>query len=291
MTSPAPRFHRGLVFAAALLSLVTLVTRSAAASADFKDHLGLQLWSLRAQAKNNPLAALDLVGKYGLVEVETAGTGDLKPEAYAAAIKARGLKAVSAHFGYDRLKQDLPGVIAEAKALGVEYVVVPSLSHKDGVFDAEGVAADFNAWGEALRAAGLRFGYHPHGFEFRPMEGGGTRFEILMNRTKAENVSFEMDVFWVFHAGVDPVALLKKYPDRWRLMHVKDIRKGVVTGSHTGHAPATDNVPVGQGQIDWPAVLRAARDVGVKYYFIEDETTAPLDCIPASLEYLRGLKL
>ena len=100
-----------------------------------------------------------------------------------------------------------------------------------------------------------------------------------------------MDVFWVFHAGQDPVKLLNKYGDRWQLLHVKDIRKGAVTGLSTGSAPPTDNVPVGDGQIDWPAVLRASQKVGVKHYIIEDETPTPLQAIPASLKYLRAVKL
>ncbi len=100
-----------------------------------------------------------------------------------------------------------------------------------------------------------------------------------------------MDVFWVFHAGQEPVKLLKQLGNRWVLMHVKDIRQGAPTGLHTGHAPDTDNVAVGDGQIDWPAVLRTAQEVGVKHYFIEDETPTPLTCIPASVKYLRALKL
>ena len=100
-----------------------------------------------------------------------------------------------------------------------------------------------------------------------------------------------MDVFWAFHGGQDPAKLLAKYPNRWVSLHLKDIRKGAVTGLSTGGAPPTDNVAVGTGQIDWPAVIRTAQKIGVKYYFIEDETPTPLQCIPDSLKYLRGLKL
>lgn len=269
--------------------LFSSVTTSRAV--EFEAGLGLQLWSLRAQAKNNPLAALDLARKHRFTNVETAGTWGLSVDAFAAALHARGLRSVSAHYGYDRLKQDLPGVIAEAKILGAEYVVVPTLKHKDGVFDAEAIAGDFDRWGAELRAAGLKFGYHPHGFEFRPLPDGRTRFDILVAQTKPENVCFEMDVFWIVHAGVDPVALLKKYPDRWRLMHLKDLRRGATVGTHTGRAPDTDNVPVGHGVIDWPAVLAIARKVGVVHFLIEDETTEPLESIPASLAYLRNLDL
>lgn len=101
-----------------------------------------------------------------------------------------------------------------------------------------------------------------------------------------------MDVFWVVHAGQDPVKLLQKYPNRWISLRVKDLRKGAVTGLNTGSAPPTDKVTVGLGQIDWPsAVLRAAQAIGVQQYFIEDESPTPLQCIPDSLKYLRAKKL
>jgi sugar phosphate isomerase/epimerase len=99
-----------------------------------------------------------------------------------------------------------------------------------------------------------------------------------------------MDVFWVTHGGQDPVKLLAKYPDRWVMMHVKDIRKGAPTGIYTGHAPATDDVAVGSGQVDWPSVFREAQAVGVKWYFIEDESLTPLQNVPQSIAYIRSLK-
>jgi sugar phosphate isomerase/epimerase len=99
-----------------------------------------------------------------------------------------------------------------------------------------------------------------------------------------------MDVFWVVHGGGDPVALLNKYAGRWMGLHIKDIRKGAPTGLTSGSAPESDNVAVGTGAIDWPAVLSTAEKVGAKYFIIEDETSEPLTNIPLSLEYLRTLK-
>jgi sugar phosphate isomerase/epimerase len=100
-----------------------------------------------------------------------------------------------------------------------------------------------------------------------------------------------MDVFWIYHGGGDPVKLLNKYADRWVSLHVKDIRRAAPYGQPTGRAPDTDNVAVGSGQINWPAVIGTAGKIGVRYYFIEDETPAPLENIPASLAYLHQLKL
>lgn len=280
-----------------ILSLLLLVSSLASARAEisYREHIGIQLWSLRDQIKADPLAALDLVKSYGITEVETAGTGNLSAEEYNKQLQARGLKAISAHMGYDALVKDLPGALRTAKTLGVQYVMTAWIPH-NGPFTAQmarEAAANFNKWGEAFRAEGITYGYHPHGYEFVALEGEGgkTPFDIILAETNPNLVSFEMDVFWVFHAGKDPVKLLKDHAGRWSLLHVKDIRKGAVTGLSSGHAAPVDNVPVGAGQIDWPAVLKTAQQTGIRHYFIEDETPTPLVCIPASLEYLRGLKL
>jgi len=282
------------VLCLALFSLLSVYPLSAGIS--FKDHVGIQMWSLRDQAKVDVAASLDLVKSYGLTEVETAGTGNLTTEQYLVELQKRGLRAVGAHIGYEALDKDLAGAVKTAKTLGAKYVMTAWIPHGPEGLTAElahKVAANMNKWGEAFRKEGITYGLHPHGFEFVPFasEGGKTAFDIIAAETKPEFVSFEMDVFWVFHAGVDPVALLKKYPNRWSLMHVKDIRKGALTGLSTGHAAPIDNVAVGTGQINWPAVLKTAEEVGVQHFFIEDETPTPLVCIPDSLKYLRALKL
>jgi len=279
------------------LALVPLFAVSTfAAGVDFHDHIGMQLWSVREAMKSGENFALDLVEITGVREVETAGTGKLTPEQFADALKAHHLQAVGAHAGYEALKKDAAAAIHEAKAVGAKYLIcpwMPPAMRPKNADDARRIAAEFNAWGEQCRAAGLKFGYHTHGFEFLPASADGKDlvFDVIMRETKPELVCFEMDVFWVVHAGQDPVALLKKYPDRWRLMHVKDMRKGAETGLSTGSAPDSDGVAVGAGQIDWPAILRTAQKVGVQHYLLEDETPDPLQCIPDSLIYLRALKL
>jgi hypothetical protein len=194
--------------------VAALSTLSIAAAADFHDHIGMQLWSMRAMTLAHPDAALAAVHDYGITEVETAGTANRTAEQFAASLKAHQLVAVGAHEGWDRLAQDLPGVIREAKALGVTEVICPMLPQKVLPLDeasARRVAAQFNAWGRALAAEGLRFGSHTHGMEFRPLGNGtaDTAFDVLVRETRPEWVNFEMDVFWVRHGGGDPVALLR----------------------------------------------------------------------------------
>lgn len=275
--------------------LAALFAVATVTAADFRDHIGLQLWSLRDTTKESTTKALDVASVFGFTEVETAGTGNLSVADFAKELTAHHLKAVAIHASYEALTKDTAKVIADAKILGAKYVIVPWLPHdKTTGLTAEvarKAAADFNTWGAACKAAGLQFGFHPHGFEFKADANGVTPFDLIARETKPDLVVFEMDVFWVVHPGQDPIKLLEKYSGRWHLMHVKDLRKGAVTGIHTGAAPPTDKVVVGTGQVDWPAVLRAAAKAGVVHYFIEDEGVQPLKEIPASLAYLKSLKL
>ena len=267
---------------------------ASAAAVDFREHIGLQLYSLKDEFAKDPHAALDLVKSYGIVEVETAGTAGMTPEAYLAEIKKRGLQAKSAHVQFQAMTENVDAVIAELKALGVDTAFCPWIPH-DGAFDAEELkmAIDgFNKWGKAMHEAGIRFGYHPHGYEFTAgTRDGETLFDEMVAGTDPRYVNYEMDVFWVAHPGVDPVALLNKYPDRWLALHIKDLRKGAETGIHTGHAPKTDIVAIGAGQIDWKGVIGTAQKLGIRYYFIEDETLEPLKSIPISIEYLKNLQV
>jgi len=102
-------------------------------------------------------------------------------------------------------------------------------------------------------------------------------------------VNFEMDVFWVKHPGQDPVALLKKYPNRFLLMHLKD-RKPGTKGNQNGNADDETNVVLGTGDVGIAEIMKEAKKIGVKHFFIEDESSHPLEQIPLSLAYLKGLK-
>lgn len=259
---------------------------------DFKGPLGLQLWSVREVMAQDVPGTLAKVRALGFSEVELAGTYGMTPQAFRQELDRAGLDASAMHAPYERLRDSLQLVLEEAKTLGVEYLGVAWVPHEGNFTDATArqTAAHFNRWGEAARDAGIQFFYHNHGYEFRPGPGGTTPFDLLVGETDPRNVKFEMDVFWTVHPGVDPVALLRKYPDRWRLMHIKDMKQGVATGDYSGSAPPESEAPVGQGQVNWPAVLAAARDVGVEKYYVEDETADPLTNIATSLEYLRGVE-
>ena len=256
----------------------------------FKGPVGLQLYSLRDQFKKDVPGTLDQVKAFGIKYVETAGTYGVPPEKFRAMLDERGLKAVSGHFPYEKCRDDVESIAAEAKTLGVQYVGCAWIPHKDP-FDEKTcreAAAVFNRAGEALAKHGLKFFYHTHGYEFLPY-GNGTLFDLLMAETNPAYVRIEMDVYWIVHPGQDPVKLLEKYGKRFELLHVKDMKRGT-PGGFTGQSDVTNNVPLGEGIIDWPSVFRAAKKAGVKWYFIEDESPTSVTQIPQSLRYLETLK-
>lgn len=281
----------------AMLSLTAAVNLMAAdkpvgTSKDFKGPVGLQLYSLRAEFTAHGVpAGLKQTKDFGFQIVETAGTYNLAPEKFKALLDEYGLKPVSGHFSYDQYKKDPEAVAKDAKALGLEFAGCAWIPHKD-VFDeaeARDAIAVFNKAGEVLKKHGIKFFYHIHGYEFHPYRNGGTLMDLMMKETDPKLVSYEMDVYWVVHPGQDPVALLEKYGKRWQLMHIKDKRKGA-TGSMDGKTDVKNDVTVGTGQMDWPAILKAAKKAGVKYYFIEDESPVVNEQIIPSLRYLETVK-
>ena len=254
--------------------------------------LGLQLYSLRNELKQDVGGTLTKVRGWGFEEVELADFPPPKAEERSAALKTAGLRAVGAFYDYERYRDDFAGAVRDARTLGLEYLICGWIPHEKSLTraDVERAIPDFNKWGAAAARDGLRFAYHVHGYEFA-QGPDGTLLDTLLKETDPRHVEYEMDVFWVTRGGGDPVALLGKYGTRFRILHLKDMRRGTETGVLTGAAPPETNVVLGRGIIPWPAVLRAAVKAGVKWYFIEDENLRAIEQIPQSIAYLRELKL
>jgi sugar phosphate isomerase/epimerase len=156
--------------------------------------------------------------------------------------------------------------------------------------EAKKAVALFNEAGKKFKENGLTLCYHDHGYEFQAFGKEETLFDYIIQNTNPEYVSFEMDVLWTMHGGgADmPEKLLKKYPTRFKLMHVKDLRKGVA-GDLTGGTPAENDVPVGTGQGNWKAIIKLAKKNGIEHCFIEDESEKEEEFVPKSIAYLKSL--
>jgi sugar phosphate isomerase/epimerase len=250
--------------------------------------IGLQLWSLRKQLPANLGETLAKIHDMGFRTVEGAGLWKHTVAEQRAALDAAGLRCQSAHAGLARLRDDRAGAFAEAKALGASWIVCPWIPDKGEAVTREQMlktADAFNAIGKAAKDADLRFAYHCHGYEFVPADEG-TLFDTLAQHTDAALVTFQIDVFHALLASADPVALINQFGSRVTSLHLKDLKKGFPIKAGVATAPAEADVPLGSGQVDMPAVLRAAMKAGVSQYYIEDESDDPLGHIPQSITFL-----
>lgn len=189
-----------------------------------------------------------------------------------------------------RLWTSINEVGSNAKALGAKHVRVASIPHT-APFTlelAQKAVEDFNKGGKILKEEfGIIFCYHNHGFEFEPYENG-TLMDYIIQKTDPKYVSFEIDILWTFFPGFDPAELINKYPNRFKLMHLKDLRKGI-EGNLSGGTAVENDVALGTGQLDIPAILKAAKKAGVKHYYIEDESPSYAKQVPLTIAYLKSL--
>lgn len=253
--------------------------------------IGLQFYSLREQFKTDVPGTMAKVKNWGITAIEGGGTYGMPMEEYQKLLAQNNLKIVSVGADFNQLADNPQAAVEAAKAFGAKYVVCFWIPHNGDEFTFEDIKKAvevFNSAGKVLRENGLSLCYHPHGYEFRPYEGG-TLFDYLVNNTNPKYFNFEMDVFWVKHPGQDPVALLKKYKKRFLLLHLKD-RKTGTPGNQNGRADVETNVVLGTGDVRIAEIMKTVKRSRVKYAFIEDESSRSVEQIPQSLAYLRSLK-
>ncbi len=256
----------------------------------FTAEIGIAPYTFRRSFPLGVAETLDTIQMMGFTEIEGGGFG-MDAKEYKKLCDERGLKIPSMGSGYEGLVNDPQPIIDRAKILGAKYIMCAWIPHETGNFNIENAKkaiGDFNAVGKKLKENGLTLCYHAHGYEFRKYEDG-TLLDYIMENTNPEYVSFEMDVFWIQFGGGDPVELLRKYPDRWKLMHLKDMKKGIKKDL-TGLTDPEHDVALGTGQLDIAGIIREAKKIGIAHYFIEDESSAIHEQIPLSIAYLRGLK-
>lgn len=257
----------------------------------FKDNPGVVSFTYRKFFEKDIPSTLDIIKQNNITDIEFSNLFGKTAQQLRAYLDEKGLKCSSFGVSYNDLVNKTSEVAENAKTLGAKYVRVASIPHK-GTMTLEEMQKgidDFNKVGKILKEQyGLKFIYHNHGFEFQPYEDG-TLYDYLVKQTNPEYVSFELDILWAFYPGQDPAALLKKYGKRYKAMHLKDLKKGIKGNMSGGGSPEID-VALGTGQIDIPAVIKAAKKAGVEHYYIEDESSNVLTQVPQSIAYLKSLK-
>jgi sugar phosphate isomerase/epimerase len=261
--------------------------RLAAAPLDMP--VGLQLYSVRELLPKDFEGTLKKVAGAGYKDVEAAGYYDKTAAQFKAAMDQAGLRCISTHHPMSVLSPRLDELIEYGHNLGLSYIVCPSPTRRDpkakgalNLDDWKWVAGELNRIGEKVKAAGMTFGYHNHGPEFGK-EGDTVFYDELLKLTDPQLVVFEMDCGWVYAAGRNPIDYLGKTPERFPLLHVKDMEKGANGQMHS--------VVLGHGGMDYAPILKAA--TGLKHYFIEQEDfdMDPIEALRLDAEYMKKLNV
>jgi sugar phosphate isomerase/epimerase len=239
--------------------------------------LAVQLYTLRHALEEDLEATLAALAEAGAEDVELAGFYDRTPEQMRAALDAAGLKAISGHVPLDAFESSAEGVVAAARTVGTETVVVPWVAAPSTAAEADALVERIRSAHRVATEAGLGFAYHNHDFEFRALEDGSD----LWSRIVAAELPHEPDVGWLMVAGRDPVAVLGELEGRCPLVHAKDVRR---------KADGTwEDVIAGDGDVDWAAIARAAQSAGASHLVVELDNPSehPVDDVTLSLAALR----
>lgn len=254
-----------------------------------KRSIGLQLWTLRKELSGNVPDVMAKVAAAGYTDLETFGGGGdffgMKPVAFKKLLDDQGLTSSSGHYyfppdaEFDSLIKEF---ITAAGILQQKYIVIPAMP-ADLYKTVDGLktgAERLNRAGRLCKEANLQLAYHNHDFEFAKF-GSQTGYDILLAETDPALVKMELDIYFAIHAGQDPVALLKKAPGRFALLHIKDMDKQ--------HPDL--NTEVGSGKIDFKNIFKHIRTAGVQHTFVEQENFAmdPYQSLQKSADYIRAL--
>ena len=254
------------------------------------NNFGLQLYTLRDDLPKDPKGVLKQVADFGYKQIEGYegpmglfwGMSNTEFKRY---LDDLGLTMVSSHCKYN---ENFEQKAEQAGAIGMKYLICPIIEGEKDM-NIEGfkkVAQTFNERGETCKKNGLRFAYHNHEYTFKTIDGQLAQ-DVLMQNTDPKLVDFEMDMYWVVSAGQDPISWFKKYPERFKLLHVKD-RQDVPLTQRSAFTV------LGTGTVDVPHILKEAKQHGVKYFIVEQDQTNEIPALKAiqmNAEYMRKLNI
>ncbi len=250
---------------------------------------GLQLYTLRDDIPNDPKGILKQVADMGYKQIEGYegpkglwwGMSNKEFKSY---LDGLGLTMVSSHCDF---RKDFDRKAAEAGEIGVKYLIAPYLGAQKSLDDYKNFADQFNACGDICKKNGLKFAYHNHGYSFEKLDGEYPQ-DVMMKATNPDTVDYEMDIYWVAVPEEDPEAWLKKYPGRWKLVHVKDRDKSAPKGEGEW------SVDLGTGKLDFKKILKTAKETGVEYFIVEQEkytNSTPLKSAKVDADYMKNLRI
>ena len=279
---PRQLSRREAIGALGLLALTSCTLTSSAAAA--KRKMALQLYTLRDPAKQDLAGTLKKVREMGWEWVQWSGMPNLSGEKIREALDTAGLRAMSAHVGIEPFEKDFDANLRTWKTVGVTHIGPGGMMNdcKATLKDWLNGARRLDALGAKLRAAGIRLSYHNHAWEFEKFPGDDRpKWNILLEATKPENLTAEIDLAWAYVAGADPANCIRTCKGRVPVVHAKDVVKA--KGSQKQAFK-----PLGQGELSWPEIFSAGAASGVEWYVYEQDSGegSPFDYTHASYEFL-----
>ena len=251
------------------------------------DAFGLQLYTLREDLPKDPKGILKQVADFGYKQIEGYegdqgmfwGMGHTGFKAY---LDELGLNMVASHCN---VEENFEEKAAQAAEIGMEYLICPHIGAKESLAEWDEVIELFNKCGETCKQHGIKFAYHNHAYTFEELDGVMPQ-DYLMENVDPNLVDFELDIYWIVTGGADPIEYFKKYPNRFRLCHVKDRLKDAAPDEHEA------SCDLGTGSIDYASILKVAADNGMQYYILEQErydNSTPLKSAEKGAQYLKEL--
>ncbi len=250
-------------------------------------NFGLQLYTVKEDIAKDPKGVLKQVASFGYTQVESFEGGQgifwgMQAKEFKKYIGDLGMTIISSHCD---ISKNFEQKAADAASIGMKYLICPYKGPQKSIDDFKRFADEFNKCGEICKKNGLRFAYHNHDYSFKAVDGQIPQ-DVMLQNTDPSLVDFEMDIYWVVTAGVDPLAYLSKYNNRFRLCHVKDRQKGA--------SAEFASCILGHGSIDYPSLLKKTKQYGMKYFIVEQEAFeegTPLECAKADAAYMKKLTL
>lgn len=246
--------------------------------------LSVQLYSVRDETAKDFAGTMKSLAKIGFAGVELAGFGNLKTAGdVKKACDDAGVVVSGMHVALDRLEKELPAVIEESLLFNKAAVICPWLGEhqRKNEADYRKLGLTLTKVGETLRPHGIDVAYHNHAFEFVKFDGRYA-LDILFEETSPHIVKAEIDVYWVQHGGLDPAAYITKYANRTPLVHLKDMARG----------DEKRFAPVGTGILDFPKILKACENAGVKWGIVEQDNCydlPPLEAMKIAFDNLQKM--
>ena len=246
--------------------------------------VGIQLYTLRDDARRDPERTLGDIAAAGYNDVEMLGGMNnfgLAPAKVRAILDRNGLRAPSTHVGGNAL-DDLDRQLADAATMGHRYIIVASLpvGENPTIDEYRRWADKMNEAGRRSLTQGIHVGFHNHAGDFKPI-GGVVPYDVFIERTDPAVVRHQLDTGNVAMAGIDPLDYMKRYGSRYWSFHIKDVPT----------LGATNDTELGKGVIDFRRLLAMIDNIDEKHLFVEQETYpgTPLESARRDYTYISTL--